>query len=345
MAINNSSKRFAPMFSNSGLARLDHWREDSAKMAEVLSSPNSKFIGFVEGKPLMDVSAGLDIHYFSKADLPDNAVGNDGVWNNNWVFLGKDAAGIANAAGIADATDTPDAADNYIIALEMSDLSEELVEGWREKQIKPVDLRSCAMQFVVENKGQDRAAVLGTGKSLLDWHRRHGFCAQCGRGTALARSGHMRVCVSDNCKAEHYPRTDPVVIMLVLHGDECLLGRSPNFAEGSFSALAGFLEQGETIEEAVRREVMEEVSLNVSEVEYILSQPWPFPSSLMIGCSAVAKDKNFKIDGNEIASAKWFTKAEVKAGLSGAEGLNFTLPPKLAIAHDILQNWLLQGKN
>ncbi|MCK5042103.1 MAG: NAD(+) diphosphatase [Sphingomonadales bacterium] len=327
MAINSSSKRFAPMFSNSGLARLDHWREDSGKMAEVLNSPDLKFIGFVNGKPLMDVSAGLDIHYFSKAELPDSAIGNDGVWNNNWVFLGTNSA------------DTP------VIALEMSDLSEELVEGWREKQIKPVDLRSCAMQFVVDNKGQERAAVLGTGKSLLDWHRRHGFCAQCGRETTLARSGHMRVCVSDNCKAEHYPRTDPVVIMLVLHGDECLLGRSPNFAEGSFSALAGFLEQGETIEEAVKREVMEEVALEVDGVEYMLSQPWPFPSSLMIGCSAVAKDKNFKIDGNEIASAKWFTKAEVKAGLSGAKGLNFTLPPKLAIAHDLLQNWLLQGKN
>jgi len=270
---------------------------------------------------------GLDINYFTKTELPENSFDADGVWKSNWAFLGTDDE------------------NKPIVAVEMSDQTSSVLDKWYEQQIKAVDLRSCAMQFSVDDQNLGRAAVLGAGKSLLDWHFRHSFCAECGSKTKLTKAGYQRVCIGDECKAEHFPRTDPVVIMLVIYGDMCLLGRSPNFTQGSYSALAGFMEQGETIEEAVKREVMEEVALNVDGVEYVLSQPWPFPSSLMIGCTAIAKDKNFKIDGNEIESAKWFTKKEVLAGLSRAEELDYSLPPKLAIAHDLLQNWLLHDKN
>ena len=328
MSNNVNSKRFAPVFSNSGLLRQDHWRQKKHKMHQVLNSPDLKFIGFFEGKPLMDVSTLLCVKYFSKAEMPQNMFSAAGVWLNNWVFLG---------------TDTDDK--NPIVAVEMSDLPPEQIEVWRHDQIKSVDLRSCAMQFSVEARLEEQVAILGAGKSLLDWHRRHGFCAECGEKTKLSRAGYQRVCMNNSCGAEHFPRTDPVVIMLVLFDDQCLLGRSPHFSEGSFSAIAGFMEQGENIEEAVAREVMEEVGLEIKNVKYVYSQPWPFPSSLMIGCIAEAKDKNFKIDGNELESARWFSKAEIKSGLSGTAGLGFSLPPKLAIAHDLLQNWLQSGEN
>ena len=319
------------MFSNSGLLKQDHWRDNKSKISEVLNSSDLRFIGFADNKPLMNVSSGLDINYFTKAELPTEMFSKTGEWQDNWVFLGTDADG-----------QTP------IIALEMSDLPESLLESWRENNIKPVDLRSCAMQLSIDNQAPERApeqaSVLAAGKSLLDWHNRHGFCAECGHKTKLVRAGHQRRCTSDDCKAEHFPRTDPVVIMLVLYDDKCLLGRSPHFTEGSFSALAGFLEQGETIEEAVAREVMEEVGLEVGNVKYVVSQPWPFPSSLMIGCFAEAKGTNFIIDENELEEARWFSKDEIELGFEKKDGLDFSLPPSIAVAHNLLQNWLQSDK-
>jgi len=183
-------------------------------------------------------------------------------------------------------------------------------------------------------------ATYGGARSLVDWHARHRFCARCGATTRIAKGGWQRSC--PECRAQHFPRTDPVTIMLVEHEDKLLLGRQPRFPARMYSALAGFVEPGETIEEAVAREIWEEAGLRVRDVRYIASQPWPFPSQLMIGCSSVTDDPVLTVDTVELDDARWFTRAELEdaraAGKDGDERLIF--PQSFAIAHHLICWWL-----
>lgn len=183
-------------------------------------------------------------------------------------------------------------------------------------------------------------AIYGGARSLVDWHARHRFCARCGSATSLVKGGWQRHC--DNCGADHFPRTDPVTIMLVEHEDRLLLGRQPRFPPKMYSALAGFVEPGETIEEAVAREIHEEAGVRVRDVRYIASQPWPFPSQLMIGCTSVADDPELTIDKTELEDARWFTRDELEAaraaGEAGTDLLYFPRP--FAIAHHLVSWWL-----
>ena len=183
-------------------------------------------------------------------------------------------------------------------------------------------------------------AILGQAKALIDWHNRHGFCANCGTATALADGGYRRLCPA--CKAEHFPRTDPAVIMLVTDKDRCLLARNKRFAGGHYSTLAGFIEPGETIEEAVRREVYEEVRVRVGAVSYFASQPWPFPSNLMIGCFAQSEGSDIEVDGQEIIAARWFDRATVRRLISG-ESDEVGLPRGDAIASHLIRHWAEEG--
>lgn len=183
-------------------------------------------------------------------------------------------------------------------------------------------------------------AIYGGARSLVDWHARHRFCARCGHSTEIAKGGWQRNCPA--CSAQHFPRTDPVTIMLVEWDDRLLLGRQPQFPPGRFSALAGFVEPGETVEEAVRREVLEEAGLSVGDVRYVASQPWPFPSQLMIGCHAQALGCELTIDKNELEEADWFTRREVEEALQGAETARFLAPPRQAVARSLLEWWMEQ---
>lgn len=203
---------------------------------------------------------------------------------------------------------------------------------------KFMDLRQAAMGL--DNR---EAAILAQGKSMIDWHQRHQFCSVCGTPTSFEDGGYRRLC--GNCNAEHFPRTDPVVISLVVSDDECLMGRGPQWPKGMFSALAGFLEPGESIEEAVRREIAEETTIKVGNVSYIHSQPWPFPSSLMIGCIAEAETKGVEVDGVEIAEARWFKRDAIRDALGGKGDGSFQIPPPLAIAHQLLRTWVFQSKS
>ena len=191
----------------------------------------------------------------------------------------------------------------------------------------------------------EELATYGAARSMIDWHARHRHCARCGEPTRIAKGGWQRNC--DACQAEHFPRVDPVTIMLVQHEDNLLLGRQPRFPAGNFSALAGFVEPGETIEEAVAREVFEEAGVRVRDVTYVMSQPWPFPSSLMIGCLAHADDQALTIDANELDDARWFTRAEVEeamqAAKDGGRGEAFGAPPPFAVAHHLLKWWVERG--
>ncbi len=188
-------------------------------------------------------------------------------------------------------------------------------------------------------------ATYGGARSMVDWHARHRFCARCGAPTALAKGGWQRNCGS--CKAEHFPRVDPVTIMLVEHDGNILLGRQPRFPAGNYSALAGFVEPGESIEEAVAREVLEEAGVRVRDVRYVVSQPWPFPSSLMIGCHAFADDPTVTVDVTELEDARWFTRAEVEDAMRAIARLEggsaFRAPPPTAVAHHLLRWWVAKG--
>jgi NAD+ diphosphatase len=180
--------------------------------------------------------------------------------------------------------------------------------------------------------------IFAAALSLANWHRRHGYCSVCGAATEPNRGGWSRLCAS--CGAEHYPRVDPVVIMLAEHGGRLLLGRQPHYPPGRYSALAGFVEPGESIEAAVIREIKEEAGVEVIDIRYLCSQPWPFPSSLMIGAHAAALDDSLTIDTNELDDARWFTRGEVVAALAGDTSAPFQPPPRSAIARTLLERWV-----
>jgi len=201
---------------------------------------------------------------------------------------------------------------------------------------KWIDVRSAAA-----SADQGDAAILAQSRSMIDWHARHGFCAVCGSPSAIREAGYSRKCTNDACGAMHFPRTDPVTIMLVLDGDNCLLGRQKIFAPKSYSALAGFLEPGETVEEAVRREVHEEVGITIGDVRYVFSQPWPFPSSLMIGCFGYAESTDIVLDPVELEEARWFTRDQIADMVeSWQDQSKLRMPAPLAIAHQLARAWL-----
>ncbi|CDO58289.1 NADH pyrophosphatase [Candidatus Phaeomarinobacter ectocarpi] len=199
------------------------------------------------------------------------------------------------------------------------------------------DLRGLAMKGEITS---GELAIMAQGKSMIDWHLRHGYCSACGHPSRMAEAGYKRVC--PECGAEHFPRTDPVAIMLATRGDMALLGRQPMFPKGMFSSLAGFIEPGESIEEAVAREMMEEAGVAVHNVRYHSTQPWPYPSQLMIGCHCEAETEEITVDGVELDEARWFSRDDLRAVLAG-EDKGFWVPPPFAIAHQLIKSWVAEG--
>ena len=193
-------------------------------------------------------------------------------------------------------------------------------------------LRPLMMAHTVS---KDKLSIIAQARSLLHWHERHGHCANCGAKTQMRDTGYRRHCVS--CKTDHFPRTDPVVIMAVRHAGKLLLGRQKAWAAGQYSAIAGFMEPGETVEQAVAREVLEETGIAVGQVHYIATQPWPFPSSLMIGCVAEASSSTIVIDEKELEAARWFDFADVKLMLDHKHPSGLHASHPWAIAHTVIK--------
>ena len=232
--------------------------------------------------------------------------------HENMIFLGKDENSSYFATAVSEKFKCPD-------------------------DCEIIDLRTIARN-AAENGFSSMPSLLARGKMLLDWHNRHEFCAKCGERSKMKRGGYERHCKA--CETDHFPRVDPVVIMMVVRGDKCLLGRSPHFLPGMYSALAGFMEPGETIEEACRREVLEEAGIKVGAVHYIKSQPWPFPSTLMMGVIGEAETEEISIEQDELEDARWFTKDQIRAVMKSGGDETFQVPHELAIARHILDHWM-----
>ncbi len=299
------------VFTVNPLDRVSHLRKDEAWLAERRQDGASRFL------PLYQLKAPVRLGSQPALD-----------WRGAEDFLGLLEAGATPLLlGVR--------AEAAHFALDISALP----EAPRENFGKFIDVRSIAPQLSPGDAG-----ILAQARSLIDWHARHGFCPLCGSPTKVTDAGHSRRCTASSCGAQHFPRTDPVVIMLVLDGERCLLGRQAMFPKGMFSALAGFIEQGETIEDAVRREVLEEAGITVGAVRYIASQPWPFPSSLMLGCQASAVSRVIEVDRDEIEEAAWFTRAEVAEMLARSEGTETPrMPPALSLAHQLARAWVAEG--
>ena len=299
-------------FNHNTLERRSERRDDHAFIEALRNNPATRFLVFDGDAPLLKRGTEHDPWYIAS----ETAAFGEPLHS---VFLGEESDGSGRFAlgfTLNRAADDPS-----------GDTLHERVE-----------LRSIALQGLV---GTATLGMLGQAKSMLDWQRRHSYCANCGSPSRIAAAGWQRIC--DVCGARHFPRVDPVVIMLVIDGERCLLGRQRHFAPGMYSALAGFVEPGETTEDSVRREVMEEARVRCAQVVYFASQPWPFPSSLMIGCFAQASDTEIVVDTEELEDARWFSRSEVAAMLAGTSASGLSAPKPFAIAHHLLQAYADKG--
>ena len=301
---------FRNTFAGNPLDRASDRRPDKAWIARQLAAPDSLALALWNGRPLVEPrkEGGHQIAYLPARMAEELSEGGEqllflGLWKETAVFA-LDLDGEANPA------------DGGPLA------------GMGAFE----DLRRVAMSLPPGD-----AAMVATAKAMFEWRRRHRHCAACGEPTVAVDGGWKRLCPA--CEAEHFPRTDPVVIMLPYHGDRCMLGRQEAWPKGMFSALAGFLEPGESIEEACARELNEEAGLHAVKVRYHSTQPWPYPSSLMIGLIAEVEDEEGTPDQTELSEVRWFTREEAKQLIAGQIEGTFA-PQPLAIAHQLIKAWV-----
>ncbi|WP_417464257.1 NAD(+) diphosphatase [Kordiimonas sp.] len=293
-------------FSGNPLNRADHLRTDSDILGSWANRNDARFVLIADGKVLTDEFG--DILWLSPSKCRFLPLGTK-------VFLGLDGEAPRYGA-------------------ELSAAAEEFDDMFAPGKFR--EPRAIGLKF---RHAHPSLGIIAHAKSMLSWHASHQFCAKCGAPSTLVKAGYERKC--DTCEASHFPRTDPVVIMLAFHGDKALVGRGHHVPPGFYSALAGFMEPGETIEEAVARELYEEVGVRTTRVEYKTSQPWPWPSTLMIGCFAWVEDDKLTIDATEIDDAIWITKEQARDVLAGKDD-TFFLPPFIAIARDLMDIWLAE---
>ncbi|HEY9217826.1 MAG TPA: NAD(+) diphosphatase [Phenylobacterium sp.] len=302
---------FMNTFAGNPLNRASERRGDEAWLAEQLASPDALALAIWNGRPLLEKSqeGGVQLAYLPAKMAEKLAGGAErllfmGLWKETAVFA-VDLEGGADPA-----------------------------EGELQGLGRFEDLRQSALRLPATE-----AAIAATAKQMFEWRRRHRHCASCGEPSQVVDGGWKRKCPT--CNAEHFPRTDPVVIMLPFHEERCMLGRQAAWPAGMFSALAGFLEPGETIEEACARELMEEAGLVAVDVKYHSTQPWPYPSSLMIGLIAQVENDQAAPDQTELSEVKWFTKEEARRLIAG-EYDGAAAPGRMAIAHQLIKAWAEQ---
>lgn len=309
-------------FGGSGLDRAAHLRAAPERIAALRAAPQARFLPLWRGKPLF---AGSDRARLGWLEQGHPALA---LAAGPELFLGLGAEGPRFAADITawQPTDVdPDQARAFFDPTEQ--FHPALPQDWPF-----AELRSGMARLSAED-----AELAATARALLNWHGSHGFCARCGARSEVAMAGWQRLCPA--CRTTHFPRTDPVVIMLVTEGNSVLLGRSPHWPEKMYSLLAGFVEPGETVEAAVRREVAEETGVPVGRVDYLASQPWPYPSSLMIGCRGAALGREIVLDDQELADARWVSREQLAAVFAG-ETSDIEAARPGSIARFLLWHWL-----
>ncbi|HQU66923.1 MAG TPA: NAD(+) diphosphatase [Albidovulum sp.] len=306
-------------FAGGGIDRAAWLRGDAAALAGHFAMPGTRVLPVWRGKPLLSPEGAG----FLPAGHPLLAEP-----RGETVFLGL-SGGVALFARDVSGWQPPEGSDlpqpGFFDATEQR--HPDIAEGWRFAELRAV----------MAGLPRADAELIATAKAVLGWHRTHRFCSVCGQQSVVAQAGWQRVCPS--CGAQHFPRTDPVVIMLVTHGNRTLLGRSPGWPEGMYSCLAGFMEPGETLEAAVRREVAEETGVLVGAVRYLASQPWPHPSSLMIGCQGDALGTEITLDPAELEHALWISREELAEVLAGTHG-QIRQPRRGAIAEFLMSAWV-----
>lgn len=306
-------------FGGSGLERAAHLRASGGSIAALWADSAARVLPIWRGKPLVEQDAlirlPVDHQVFGDAKAPA-------------IFLGMDQDAPIFAQDISAWAPAELNAEDMAQFFDPSQQQHpDLPQGQVFRELRGVMARLSARD----------AELIAVAKSLFDWHRTHRFCSACGVESQMTMAGWQRDCPA--CERKHFPRTDPVVIMLITHGNSVLMGRSPQWPEGMYSLLAGFVEPGETIEAAVRREVFEEAGVRVGAVDYLACQPWPYPSSLMVGCRGEATTQDITIDPIEIEAALWVTREEMLDVFAGAHPV--IKPARVgAIAHFILQHWL-----
>jgi len=293
-------------FTRSPLDRAGHHRRDKAWLDAALAADTTLLIPFHQHRPFVTEANGVAAPGWLSAHARTSIARADA----RLLFLGLDTKGAAH------------------FALDVDD--EAKLEGLGRFD----DLRALGPRL-----SRDDLAILGPAKAVFEWHTRHGYCANCGAPTLVVEAGWKRECPI--CSAEHFPRVDPVCIMVPTFGEKCLLGRQKMWPRGMHSALAGFIEPGEAIEEAVARETLEEAGLKVRHVTMHSTQPWPFPHSLMIGVLCEVEGDRETIDTFELESGRWFTRDEAKLLIAGKHPDAFA-PPPFAIAHQLLKSWAEQ---
>ena len=308
-------------FGGAGLDRANDLRSDTAALAALSARPDACAIALWRGKPLVhgpnrDALVRLSLTHAIFADCPDP------------LFMGRDGSAGLWAHDLSHWTpDTPDA----------PTLGAFLDPSEQQHPLLPTGQVFAELRAVMTRLDAKDAELAATARAVIGWHDSHRFCARCGASSAPAMAGWQRDCAA--CGTHHFPRTDPVVIMLITRGNSLLLGRSPGWPEGMFSLLAGFIEPGETIEAAVRREVFEEAGIRVGAVSYLASQPWPFPASLMLGCRGQALTGDITIDPKELETALWVSRERLAQIFAGQDD---QIKPSRhgAIAHFLMHNWL-----
>jgi NAD+ diphosphatase len=308
-------------FGGSALDRAVELRADDAALAAAIAAGGASAIVLWRGKPLVQAPA---LDKLLRLPLDHPGLANSGTP----ILLGRDEGGLIFACDISDWV--PEGLDEAALG-QFSDETEQ-----SHPDLPDTSVFSELRRIMARLSARD-AELIASAKALFNWHDSHKFCARCGASSTMIMAGWQRSCA--RCGGQHFPRTDPVVIMLVTYGNSVLMGRSPGWPEGMYSALAGFVEPGETIEAAVRREVFEEAGIKVAQVDYLASQPWAFPSSLMIGCHGAAISREITIDPVEIEDALWISREDM---LMAYAGQHPQLAParKGSIAHFLIGNWL-----
>lgn len=306
------------MFGGSGLDRAAELRKDTKRIGELLGEGG--VLPVWRGKPLLDASTKQPVFLPSDHGLFVDA-------HEGPIFLGFDGGAPKFVRDISnfEPSSNTDTVGQFVDASE------------QRHPLLPETNTFAELRANLSTLTPRAAELLASGKSLISWHRTHQFCAKCGAPSVMSDAGWQRVCPS--CQAHHFPRTDPVVIMLITRGNSVLMGRSPEWPEHMYSLLAGFVEPGETIEAAVRREVFEEAGVRVGDVRYLASQPWPFPSSLMFGCQGFATSDQITIDPVEIEDACWVTREEMMEATAGNRP-NMRPARKGSIARFLIEKWL-----